>query len=171
MWIRKKDVIWGDHHPLLWTLRPRPPLPPPPHPCWAKGRNDHWFVLCEHSPCPAATLRSRDVPGEAQISRRPIVISKPQIFPFRVRSVNNICNHPHSTCISHLAIFSHKSHNIRTHYELNCFCINATIAHLLYYFREHLCSRIEVLHICNLVVGNTNAILHHIRNYSLFHEV
>ncbi len=30
---------------------------------------------------------------------------------------------------------------------------------------------LEVLHVCHLVVGNTNAILHHIRNYSLFHEV
>ncbi len=28
-------------------------------------------------------------------------------------------------------------------------------------------SRIEVLHVCHLVVGNTNEILHHIRNYGL----
>ncbi len=70
---------------LLWTLRPRPPLPPP-HPCRAKGPNDHLFVLCEHSRLArAAPLRMQRCTGRSAIIRRLIVISKRQIFPFRVR--------------------------------------------------------------------------------------
>ncbi len=35
---------------------------------------------------------------------------------------------------------------------------------LLLYYSAIFWSRIEVLHVCHLVVGNTNEILHHIRN-------
>ncbi len=36
----------SNTEPLLWTLRPRPPLPP--HPRWAKARRDHLMVLHDH---------------------------------------------------------------------------------------------------------------------------
>ncbi len=85
--IRTNDVIWPiireqqlsyghyDHvHPCH------------PHPCRAKGPNDHLFVLCEHSRLArAAPLRMQRCTRRSAIIRRPIVISKRQIFPFRVR--------------------------------------------------------------------------------------
>ncbi len=119
------------------------------------------------------TIAQQRCTGRSAIIRWPIFISKPQIFPFRVRIGEEHLQHilTLQVFISHLAIFSHKTHNLLTRYELNYFCINVTIAHLLCYFFEHFWSRIEVLHVCHLVVGNTHAILHHIRNYSLFHEV
>ncbi len=129
-------------------------------------------MLCEHSRLArVAPLRMKRCTGRSAIIRRLIVISKRQIFPFFPTSSNI----PHiltvQLFISHLPIFSHKSHNLLTRHELNCFRINDTIAHLLCYFLEHFWSRIEVLHVCHLVVGNTNEILHQIRNYSLFYEV
>ncbi len=68
---------------LLWTLRQRSPLPP--HPRWAKGRNDHLFVLREHSRLARGTIALQICTGRSAIIRRPIVISKGQIFPFIVR--------------------------------------------------------------------------------------
>ncbi len=123
---------------------------------------------------PGSTITQQRCTGRSTIIRRPIVISKPQIFPFRVRIGKWHLQHILTVqlCISHLAIFSQfTSHNLLTCYELNCFRINDTIAQLLCYFLEHFWSRIEVLHVCHLVVGNTNVILHHIRNYSLFNEL
>ncbi len=172
--IRKKTqsgAIISNAEPLLWTLRPCPPLPPPS----PLGKGPKWSLVCvlwTLSPCPAAPLHGRYVPGEARSLDGRSSFPNRKYSPSESESAINIFNiltvH---LFISHLAIFSHKSHNLLTRYELNCFRINATIAHLLCYFLEHFWSRIEILHVCHLVVGNTNAILHHIRNYSLFHEV
>ncbi len=157
---------------LLWTLRPCSPLPPQS----TLGKGPKWSLVCvlwTLAPCPAAPLRSRDVPGEARALDSWSSFPNRKYSPSESDSANNICNtsSQYNFFISHLAILSHKSHNLLTRYELNCFRINDTIAHLLCYFLEHFWSRIKVLHVCHLVVGNTNEILHHIRNYSLFHEV
>ncbi len=112
------DSIWGDHQPLLWTLRPRPPLhprppPPPPRPRWAKGRNDHLFVLCEHSRharrhhCAAEMYRSLD--GRSSFP-------KGKYSPSESESANNICNI--LTVQLFISLFAIFSHNLLTGYEL-----------------------------------------------------
>ncbi len=136
---------------LLWTLRPRSPLPPPS----PLGKGSKWSLICASwtlSPFTAAPLRCKDVPGEAQLLDDRSSIPNGKYSPSESESANNICN------TSSRYIFSHKSHNLLANYELNCFRINDTIGHLL-----------KVLHVCDLVVENTNEILHHIRNYSLFY--
>ncbi len=106
-----------------------------------------------------APLRTRhhcackDVPGEAQSLDDRSSFPKGKYSPSESESANNTCILTVQLFISHLPIFSHKSHNLLTRHELNCFRINDTIAHLLCYFLEHFWSRIEVLHVCHLVVG------------------
>ncbi len=163
----QSGAIISNAEPLLWTLRPRPPLLPPS----PLGKGPKLSLVCALwtlSPCPAAPMRSRDLPGEAWSS-----FPNRKYSPSESELANNICNtsSQYNFLLVIWLFFSHKSHNLHTCYELNCFCINDTIAHLLCYFLEHFWSRIKVLHVCHLVVGNANAILHHIMNYSLFHEV
>ncbi len=76
---------------LLWTLRPRPPLPPPSP--LGKGSNDHLFVLRELSrlAC-AAPLRCKDVPGEARSLDGRSSFPKGKYSPSESESANNICN-------------------------------------------------------------------------------
>ncbi len=164
---RNLGAIISNAERLPWTLRPRPPLPPPS----PLGKGPKWSLVCALwtlSPCPPAPLHSRDVPGEAWSLDGRSSFPNRKHSPSESKSPNNICNTSLWLFISHLAIFSH---NLLTHYELNCSRINDTIDHLLCYFLEHFWSRIEVLHVCHLVLGKTNVKLHHIRNYSLFHEV
>ncbi len=69
---------------LLWTLRPRPPLPPPS----LSGKVLKWSLVCALwtlSPCARGTIALQRCTGRSVIIRLPIVISKRQIFPFRVR--------------------------------------------------------------------------------------
>ncbi len=97
--IRKKDAIWPiistaarsqrrsvsseiNSSPMDTTTTSTPAIPSP----LGKGSNDHLFVLRELSRLASAagTIALQRCTGEASI-RRPIVISKRQIFPFRVR--------------------------------------------------------------------------------------
>ncbi len=112
---------------------------------------------------PAAQFRSRDIPGEARSLDGRSPFPNRKYSPSESESANYICNKSsqYNFLLVIWAIFSHKSHNLLTSYELNFFRINDTIAHLPCYFLEHFWSRIEV---CHLVVGNTSAILHDIRN-------
>ncbi len=171
--IRTNDVIWPiirEQQLSYGTLRPRPPMPPP---IPVGQRVQMITCLCFVN---TLALRARhhcackDVPGEAQSLDDRSSFPKGKYSPSESESANNTCKHILTVqlFISHLPIFSH---NLLTRHELNCFRINDTIAHLLCYFLEHFWSRIKVLHVCHLVVGNTNEILHQIRNYSLFFEV
>jgi hypothetical protein len=106
---------------------------------WAKGRNDHLFVLREHS------RLARRHHGAAKMYREKQArllddrssFPKGKYSPSESESANNICSTSSQLFISQLAIFSHKSHNLLRRYELNCFRINDTIPHLLCYFLEH----------------------------------
>ncbi len=103
--IRKKDASWpiistvvrsqrrsvSSEISSLWTLRPRPPLPPPSP--LGKGSNDHLFVLRELSRLArAAPLRCKDVPGEAQSLDDRSSFPKGKYSPSESESANNICN-------------------------------------------------------------------------------
>ncbi len=116
---------------LLWTLRPRSPLPPHP-----RGQRVKWSLVCALwtlSPCTAAPLRSKDVPREARSLDDRSSFPKGKYSPSESESANNICN-TSSRYNFLLAIWRFslkKSHNLLACYELNCFRINDTIAHLL----------------------------------------
>ncbi len=133
----QSGVIISSTEPLLWTLRPRPPLPPPS----PLSKGPKWSLVYASwtvSPCAAAPLRNRDVPEAARLLDGRLSFPKVKYSPSESESANKICNIlTVQIFISHLAIFSHKAHNLLTRYELNCFRINDTIAHLLCYFLEH----------------------------------
>ncbi len=80
---------------------------------------------------PSGTIVQRRCTRRSAIIRRPIAISKPQIF--RVRIGEKHLQHILAVqlFISHLAIFSHN-------------LLNETIAHFPCYFLEHFWSRIKV---------------------------
>ncbi len=87
------------------------PPPPPPRPRWAKGRNDHLFVLCGHSRharrhhCAAEMYRSLD--GRSSFPKGKYSPSE---------SANNICNI--LTVKLFISLFAIFSHNLLTGYEL-----------------------------------------------------
>ncbi len=163
--IRKKDAIWGDHQQCRASPMDTKTTSTPSTPSGQRAEIITCLCFVNTLAMPGSTIAQQRCTGRSAMIRQTIVISKPQIFPSESESANNICNIlTVQLFICHLAIFSHKSHNLLTPYEMNCFRINDTIAHLPCYFLEHFWSRIEVLHVCHLVVGNTNAILHHIRN-------
>ncbi len=115
---------------LLWTLRPR----------WSKGRNDHLFVLSEHSPCTAAPLRCKYVPGEARLLDDRSSFPKGKYSPSESESVNNICN-TSSRYNFLLAIWRFSLTNLtitRTLWTELLLRINDTIAHLPLLFARKL---------------------------------
>ncbi len=76
---------------LVWTLRPRPPLPPPS----LSGKGSKWSLVCalwSLSPCTAAPLRCKDVPGEARSLDGQSSFPKGKYSPSESESANNICN-------------------------------------------------------------------------------
>ncbi len=56
---------------------------------WAKGRNDHLFVLCEHS---RHARRHHCVPGEARSLDGRSSLPNRKYSPSESESANNICN-------------------------------------------------------------------------------
>ncbi len=137
---RARSEQTTQSEPLLWTLRPRPPLSPHPH--WAKGRNDHLFMLWEHSRHARrhhyAAEMNRSLDGRSPFPNR-------KYSPSESESANNICN-----TVQLFIVIWRFSLTIYSHCELNCSRINDTIAHLLCYFLEHFWSRIEVLHVLSI---------------------
>ncbi len=78
----------------------------PPHPHWAKGRNDHLFVLCEHSRharrhhCAAEMYRSLD--GRSSFPNTNIPLYS------QSEPANNICNTSSQYFLLVIWQFSHK---------------------------------------------------------------
>ncbi len=131
------------------------------------------MVLCEYSLRGGIIVQQRCI-GRSAIIRWLIVISKPQIFPFKVRVRITFATSSQYDYLLVIWRFSLTNLTIYTHamnWTASASMTQKPIAHLLCYLLEHFWSRIEVLHVCHLVVGNTKVILHQIRNYSLFHEV
>ncbi len=124
--ITQSGEIISNTEPLLSTLRPRPPLPPP------SCNGPKCSLVCALwtlSPCLAAPLRSRDVPGEARSLDGRSPFPNRKYSPSESESANNICNT--SSQFNFLLVIWRFS---LTHYELNCSRINDTISHLFGYF-------------------------------------
>ncbi len=87
----QSGAIISSTEPLLWTLRPRPPLPPPS----PLSKGPKWSLVCALwtlTPCPAAPLRNRDVPEAARLLDGRSSFPKVKYSPSESDSANNICN-------------------------------------------------------------------------------
>ncbi len=171
----QSGVIISNTEPLLWTLDHVHPC----HPIPVGQRAEMITCLCfvwTLSPFPAAPLRSRDVPEKARSLDSRSSFPKRKYSP-ESDSANNSCNTSSQynfllviwrfslTIYSHAMTWTASASMTRS---LTCSAISSNT---LNRNMTSFWSRTEVLHVCHLVVGNTNAILHHIRNYSLFNEL
>ncbi len=85
----QSGAIISSTEPLLWTLRPRPPLPPPS----PLSKGPKWSLVYASwtvSPCAAAPLRNRDVPEAARLLDGRLSFPKVKYSPSESESANKI---------------------------------------------------------------------------------